>query len=230
MQNRDKNIAFKYISHRFPVKILISSGHLLWRDPLSMKWLKRVLCIIVITVVSLIAIVILIGCSRIGTLSQPTKTINPGESVTPSPDKEDIRDIHATSISTQNLNTTPTLPVTLTNTVATDNSGIKGVTSSFIASGVPGGGLEGGPSSVEFAIAPIKDGSPEFSKSIFITSDEQGRYDVPLPSGNYWIGPKDKALNPETFDPGIVSFSEVITEVTKGIFTEVDLTQISYTP
>jgi hypothetical protein len=195
-----------------------------------MKRIKRDLCIIFRMAVFVTAIVILIGCTRVGTLSRPTSTSKPGESVTPSPDREDLHETRATSIDKQTPIATAKLPVTSTNTVATENSGIKGVTSSFIASGVPGGSLDGGPSSIEFAIAPVKDDRPEYRKVIFITSDERGKFEVALPSGKYWIGPKEKALDPETFDPGIVSFSEVITDVREGFFTEVELTQIAYTP
>jgi len=174
--------------------------------------------------------VILIGCTRVGTLSQPTSTVKLRESVSPASNTEALSESPTIPIDKQTPTATAKLPITSTNTFTTGNSGLKGITSAFVASGVPGGGLDGGPSSIEFAIAPVKDGDPEFSKTIFVTSDEQGQYEVALPLGTYWIGPKDKALNPETFDPGIVSFSEVITDVTEGVFTEVNLTQIAYAP
>jgi hypothetical protein len=160
---------------------------------------------------------------------QPTTTIKPEESVTPSATMEDSSDTQATSVGKQTPTATAKLPMISTNTVSPYNSGLKGVTSTFVASGVPGGGMEGGPASIEFAIAPVKDDGPEFSQAIFVTSDEQGKYEVALPVGKYWIGPKDKALNPETFYP-TVSFTEVITDVTEGVFTEVDLTRIAYAP
>src|SRR6266699_5240915 len=75
-----------------------------------------------------------------------------------------------------------------------DQSGLKGTTSAIVRSGVPGGQTTGGPRSIEFAIAPIEGDRPAYQKAIFVTRDQQGKYEVALPPGTYWIGPKAKAL------------------------------------
>jgi hypothetical protein len=109
-------------------------------------------------------------------------------------------------------------------------SGIKGTTSSMVMSGMKGGQATGGPASVEFAIARIKDDSPAFDKAMFIKSDQQGKYKVALPPGKYWIGPKAKALDPMNYVPGAVSFPEKVVLVKEGTFTNIDLSQVGYAP
>src|SRR5712692_2759738 len=84
------------------------------------------------------------------------------------------------------------------------NSGLKGTTSSIVMGGVPGGQATGRPTSIEFAIAPIEGDKPAYDKAIFVESDRQGKYEVALPPGKYWIGPKAKALDPVHYRPGAV--------------------------
>src|SRR5207249_3295132 len=72
--------------------------------------------------------------------------------------------------------------------VEADNSGLTGTTSVIVRSGVPGGQTTGGPRSIEFAIAPIEGDRPAYQKAIFVKSDQQGKYEVALPPGTYWIG------------------------------------------
>lgn len=110
------------------------------------------------------------------------------------------------------------------------SSGIKGTTSFMVVSGVQRGGTTGGPASMEFAIAPIENNTPIYSKAIFIRSDKQGKFEVTLPPGKYWIGPKAKVLDPVHYVPGAVSFSEKVVVVEKGVFTQVDLSEVGYAP
>ena len=110
------------------------------------------------------------------------------------------------------------------------NSGITGTTRSVVISGVPGGGTIGGPSSVEFAIAPVEADKPIYDRAIFVNSDAQGMFKVELRPGTYWIGPKAKALDPIQYAPGAVVFSEKVVEVKEGIFVSVELVQAGYAP
>src|SRR5262245_60758452 len=70
-----------------------------------------------------------------------------------------------------------------TPTSSDENSGIVGTTSSLVVSGVPGGPTTGGPTSVEFAIAPVQADKPIYEKAIFVKSDAQGMFKVELPPG-----------------------------------------------
>jgi hypothetical protein len=106
------------------------------------------------------------------------------------------------------------------------NSGLKGQTIFRMHSGAAGGGTTETRSSMEFAIAPVKDDSPIYSRAIFIKSDEQGNYEVSLPPGRYWIGPKEKALDPKKFEGSRrapIVFSEKIVVVKEGVFAHVDV-------
>jgi len=110
------------------------------------------------------------------------------------------------------------------------NSGIKGTTRSIVVSGVPGGPTIGGPASVEFAIAPVAAEKPVYDKAFFVNSDAQGTFEVEVPQGTYWIGPKAKALDPTLYVPGPVVFSEMFVVVTGGSFISVELVQTAYAP
>ena len=109
-------------------------------------------------------------------------------------------------------------------------SGIKGITSSIVRSGIPGGATQGGPTSLEFAIAPIEGDQPAYHRAKFLKSDEQGRYEVRLPPGRYWLGPKAKAIDPKNYRPTAVTFSERVVTVQEGSFAEVDLVEVGYAP
>lgn len=55
----------------------------------------------------------------------------------------------------------------------------------------------------------------------------------PLPcvlSGPYWIGAKEKALNPMRYSPGELEFSEMVVVVPVGAFVTVALVQTGYAP
>lgn len=110
------------------------------------------------------------------------------------------------------------------------DSGLEGTSHSKVVSGVPGGPTTGGPASIEFAIAPIENDKPSYSKSIFVRSDKQGKFKVSLPPGKYWLGPKGKALDPINYAPGTFSVSEEIVVVEQGAFTKIDLFQLGYAP
>ena len=111
-----------------------------------------------------------------------------------------------------------------------DQSGLKGTTSAIVRSGIPGGQTTGGPRSIEFAIAPIEEDKPVYHKAIFVKSDQQGNYEVALPPGKYWIGPKAKALDPVNYRPGAMEVSEQVTVLKEGEFTRIDLVEVGYAP
>jgi hypothetical protein len=110
------------------------------------------------------------------------------------------------------------------------NCGLTGTTSFVVMSGVPGGQSTGGPRSIEFAITPIEGDKPAYDKAIFVKSDYQGKYEVALPPGTYWIGPKAKALDPVNYRPRAVVFSEKLAVVKEGVFTHIDLVETGYAP
>jgi len=112
----------------------------------------------------------------------------------------------------------------------TSTSGLKGTTSFIVRSGVPGGQSRGGPRSIEFAIAPIEGDKPAYQKAIFVKSDAQGNYEVALPPGTYWIGPKAKALDPVHSRPLTGEFPEHVAVVKEGGFTRIDLVMTAYAP
>jgi len=114
--------------------------------------------------------------------------------------------------------------------IEADKSGLKGMTSAIVRSGVPGGQTTGGPRSMEFAIAPIEENRPAYHKAIFVKSDQQGNYEVALPPGKYWIGSKAEALDPVNYRPGVMVLSEQVTVVKEGEFTRIDLVEVGYAP
>jgi len=74
------------------------------------------------------------------------------------------------------------------NVVPSKPCGLRGITHFVVRSGISGGPTTGGPDSVEFAIAPLLDDHPQYRNAIFVTSDPQGKYEVALPPGRYWVG------------------------------------------
>ena len=89
---------------------------------------------------------------------------------------------------------------------------------------------DGGPISMEFAIVPTQDNRLEYQNAIFVKSDQQGKYEVALPPGRCWIGPKAKVLNTKNDRPDAVIFSETVVVVREDNFTEVDLVEEGYAP
>jgi hypothetical protein len=71
---------------------------------------------------------------------------------------------------------------------------------------------------------------PEYQHAIFVKSDMQGKYEVVLPPGRYWIGPKAKVRDPKNYRPDAVTFHEKAVVVQEGKFTEVDLLEEGYAP
>jgi hypothetical protein len=114
--------------------------------------------------------------------------------------------------------------------VQKSDSGLEGTTHFKVMSGVPGGRISVRPASVEFAIAPVENDKPSYSRSVFIKSDEQGNFKVSLPPGKYWLGPKDKALDPTNYIPGSFFVSEELVVVKQSTFTKIDLFQVGYAP
>lgn len=110
------------------------------------------------------------------------------------------------------------------------SSGITGTTRFEVVSGVRGGGTTGRPASIEFAIAPVEGTTPDYSKAIFVKSDPQGAFKVNRPAGTYWIGAKEKALDPVRYKPVGVEFSEMVVVVPAGTFVTVALVQTGYAP
>jgi hypothetical protein len=82
---------------------------------------------------------------------------------------------------------------------------------------------------MEFAIAPIEGDKPAYQKAIFIKSDAQGNYEVALPPGTYWIGSKEKALDPRYFSR-FMSFPEQVAVIKEGGFTHIDLVVTGHAP
>ena len=111
-----------------------------------------------------------------------------------------------------------------------NKSGLKGTTSAIVRSGRPGGQTTGGPRSVEFAIAPIEKNRRAYNKAILVKSDQQGNYEVALPPGQYWIGPKAKALDPVKYRPGAMEVAEQEIVVKAGEFTRIDVVEVGYAP
>jgi hypothetical protein len=113
---------------------------------------------------------------------------------------------------------------------AKSSSGIRGWTIYRVHSGAEGGKTIESRHSMEFAIVPIAGDSPVFGKAIFVKSDEQGRFEIALAPGTYWIGPKQKGLDPKGFLPGPIVFSEGVVVVREGVFTNVEVFGESYAP
>ena len=111
-----------------------------------------------------------------------------------------------------------------------DASGITGTTRFEVVSGVRNGATTSRPASIEFAIAPVDGNTPVYAKAIFVKSDAQGAFKVSLTPGTYWIGDKEKALNPLRYTPGEFVFSEMTVAVPAGTFVTVALTQTGYAP
>ena len=110
------------------------------------------------------------------------------------------------------------------------NSGIKGTTRSVLVSGVPGGPTTGALDSVEFAVAPVDADKPVYEKAIFVTSDAQGAFAVPLQPGTYWLGSKAKALDPTRYVADSVVLSETVVVVKEGAYVSVELVLTGYAP
>lgn len=110
------------------------------------------------------------------------------------------------------------------------HSGLKGKVRSRMVSGMPGGQMRSRPISMEFAIAPIENDQPVYSKAIVVKSDVYGNYEVVLPPGTYWVGPKAKALDPTRYSRQALLFPERRVKVQEGLFTRVDLLQSGYAP
>jgi len=112
----------------------------------------------------------------------------------------------------------------------TSDSGFEGTTHWKVMSGVPGGQTTGGSASIEFAIAPVENDRPSYNKAVFVKSDNEGRYKIFLPPGKYWIGARDKALDPNNYVPRSSSVSEDIVVVEPGRFTKIDVVQVGHAP
>jgi hypothetical protein len=114
-----------------------------------------------------------------------------------------------------------------------DNSGLKGKTISIVYGGAEHARAIERTYSMEFAIAPVDDGNPVYEKAILVKSDEQGKFEVALPPGKYWIGPKKKALDQKSFESsakGPMIFREKVVAVKKDGFTHVDVILEGYAP
>ena len=97
-------------------------------------------------------------------------------------------------------------------------------------SGVPGGATTSRPASIEFAIAPVQGDKPVYEKATLVKSDPQGTFTVDLPPGTYWLGAREKALNPSGSSPGGIEVSELTVVVPAGTFVSVTVVQTGYAP
>ena len=109
-------------------------------------------------------------------------------------------------------------------------SGLQGVTYTKVIGGLPTGNAESRRASVEFAVAPVENDKPLYSRAVVLKSDEQGNYKYSLRPGTYWIGPKEKAMDPVTYVPTSVSVAEQIAVVKESSFTTIDIFQVGYAP
>ena len=110
------------------------------------------------------------------------------------------------------------------------SSGITGTTRFEVVSGVRNGETTSRPASIEFAIAPVEGTTPAYAKALFVKSDAQGAFKVALAPGAYWIGAREKALDPERYSPRDMVFSEMVVVVPARTFLTVALTQTGYAP
>lgn len=113
---------------------------------------------------------------------------------------------------------------------AIDISGITGTTRFEVVSGARDGGTTSRLASIEFAIAPVEGTNPVYTKALFVKSDVQGAFKVSLTPGTYWIGAREKALDPTRYTPGQLEFSEMVVVVPRRAFVTVTLTQTGYAP
>lgn len=111
-----------------------------------------------------------------------------------------------------------------------ERSGIRGATRFDTVSGVPGGGTTSRPASIEFAVAPVQGDKPVYEKAVFVKSDPQGTFTVDLPPGTYWLGAREKALNPSGSSPGDIEVSEMTVVVPARTFVFVTVVQTGYAP
>ena len=114
--------------------------------------------------------------------------------------------------------------------VEVSGSGLEGVTQSKTMGGLPEGSPVIRRVSIEFAIAPIENEKPSYSRSVVVKSDGQGNFKISLPPGRYWVGPKGKAMDPAKYVPGPVSVSENVVVVEKGSFTKIDVFELEFAP
>jgi hypothetical protein len=115
-------------------------------------------------------------------------------------------------------------------TAVSASSGITGTTRFEAVSGVRNGATTSRPASIEFAIAPVEGTTPIYAKAQFVKSDGQGAFKVSLLPGTYWIGAKEKALDPVRYSPRDLEFSEMTVIVPAGAFVAVALVQTGYAP
>jgi len=126
-----------------------------------------------------------------------------------------------------------TIPLTFGQAKGDDNTGLKGSTIFVVFGGAEGAGTRENTFSMEFAIAPVAGDSPVYEKAIMVKSDEQGKFEICLPPGKYWIGPKKKALDPKNFKStarGPTIFIEKVVTVKKDGFTHVDVILEGHAP
>lgn len=172
-------------------------------------------------------IILLAGCSlnETETSPRPTSGLERVQTLTPSSGVTMVIEREETLTPSSGVTSAFEQEETFTPSQGTNEfgSGIKGTTRSLVVSGVRGGETTGGATSMEFAIAPVENDSPSYSKAIFIKSDEEGKFEVALPPGEYWIGPKAKALDPVNFVTIPTSFSEMIVVVTEDVFAQVEI-------
>lgn len=105
-------------------------------------------------------------------------------------------------------------------------SGLQGMTILKVISGLPQGYHTEDAVSMEFGIAPMNDGKPQFQKMIIVKSDARGKYSILLPPGMYWIGPKEGHSELKPYDPSPVYLQEKIVIVEANAMTHVDVVEL----
>lgn len=116
-------------------------------------------------------------------------------------------------------------------TTCNEHMNLKITTMSKVTGGIPGLETPLVKVSMEFAIAPMKDEDTPLLDQAFISlSDNNGEFELNVPTGIYWIGSKERAINRKEYKPGTAVTQEVIVEVKEGKVSKVDLLRTGYAP
>ena len=170
------------------------------------------------------------SCTDAGMSSKGTSAENTGLFITPFSATAYISGTNESPIAVQSPTSRIMLPLILNGTEDNSNSGLRGVTSIFVVGGEAGADASGGPESLEFAIAPIEGTIPNFEQATYVMSDDQGRFELVLPPGTYWIGASEKARDPNNYEPGFAVVSEHVVNVPEGTFVQIDVVKTQYAP
>ncbi len=115
-----------------------------------------------------------------------------------------------------------------------EKSGLRGRTIVIVGSGAEYGVASKRILSMEFAVVPIDGETIKFSAARYVTSDQDGTFQVTLPPGKYRIVSKEKALNPDKFRHMRRRLFLMVVEQTvfvqAGAFTDIDVIHSGQAP